>query len=969
MQHHSRERVRVVARDLPTPGAQLPWRLLLILALATALLASLLLPALPVRAQATSDECGEAEIINDEGGPVAITGEVNYTNAFFTLGVAQPVVILEDQTGFVTRNEEFVFPEASQALGQITSDFYDSPFSYSLALPIEPQGTLNDVDNDGEEDEGVMVFAIAYWTNTFGDPYLEVRDQYGGGWSTAYASTEVSDEVETEREIIGGSFLIYAPDDEQCFPSGFGDDGLLFTEDDPIVSIPEGYTLVNMDEEPFVFDRTRNPEVDLIEPEGAALEDFSDLSYPEAFDALVDKLSVEYAFTEYKDIDWEALREQYLPRFEEADEENNPVEYLRALRDFSYEIPDGHVNGPFVAEDFQFATGGGLGIAIRDVDDERVIVNFVLEGSPAEEAGIELGTEILAINGEDVDDVIDASVPASGPFSTDHFRRLQQLRYAIRFPIGEQVEVTFQNEDEEPETVTLTAIPERESFNFSSFNVGLTGFELPLAYDILEDSGYGYVQIYSFSDNELLTVQLWERMIRSLNQNGVEGLIIDMRQNGGGSGFLADQMAAYFFDEELELGNTGRYQEDIGEFYFNEDYVDRFYLPSEDLRYSGEVAVLVGPNCASACEFFSYDVTIQDRAAIVGQYPTAGLGGSVDRVLMPLNEFFQFTAGRAVDMNGDIHIEGIGVEPTVEVPVTEETLFTDEDVVLEAAIEYLDGSLTYEVEDGGEIAIGETVEGTLTPGTRIFYTLNVSEGDIVNMFVEDVTDGLDAAINVLDEGGNPLLPSDTFYEELEIPVDLTLILEIGAPGDEGEGDFALTVEDATADGDNGTIPPAADGDNGTVPPAADDDADGNGTVPPAADDAGDNGTLPPASDTGVTVTGTEAMTDGMAMTDTEDITGAVTVTRGEPITDADADEATVDLDEIVTASRKTQDVPLDVYAEADLDSELIGQLEEDAVYDVLAVSEDGAWVQIATPELGDEVVGWVSAELLTLESE
>ena len=975
MHHHTRERVRVVAREMPSTSGHLPWRLLIALLITAALTALAMLPVLtqPVSAQTVpAGECGEAEIVNDEGGPVAITGGVNYTNAFFTLGVAQPVVILEDQTGFVTRNEEFVFPEESQALGQITSDFYDSPFSYSLALPIEPQGTLNDVDNDGEEDEGVMVFAIAYWTNTFGDPYLEVRDQYGGGWSTAYASTEVSDEVETEREIIGGSFLIYAPDDEQCFPSGFGDDGLLFTEDDPIVSIPEGYTLVNMDEEPFVFDRTRNPEVDLIEPEGAALEDFSDLSYPEAFDALVDKLSVEYAFTEYKDIDWEALREQYLPRFEEADEENNPVEYLRALRDFSYEIPDGHVNGPFVAEDFQFATGGGLGIAIRDVDDERVIVNFVLEGTPAEAAGIELGTEILAINGEDVDDVIDASVPASGPFSTDHFRRLQQLRYAIRFPIGEQVEVTFQNEGEEPETVSLEAIPERESFNFSSFNTGLTGFELPLAYDLLEDSGYGYVQIYSFSDNELLTVQLWERMIRSLNQNGVEGLIIDMRQNGGGSGFLADQMAAYFFDEELELGNTGRYQEDIGEFYFNEDYVDRFYLPSEDLRYSGEVAVLVGPNCASACEFFSYDMTIEDRAAIVGQYPTAGLGGSVDRVLMPLGEFFQFTAGRAVDMNGDIHIEGIGVQPTVEVPVTEETLFTDEDVVLEAAIEYLNGSLTYEVEDGGEIAIGETVEGTLTAGTRIFYTLEVSEGDVINMFVEDVTDGLDAVINVLDEGGNPLLPPDTIYEELEIPVDLTLILEIGAPGDDGEGDFALTVEDATAADANGTLPPAADDateDNGTLPPAADD----NGTLPPATDDdADDNGTLPPASDTGVTVTGTEAMTDGMTMTDTENITGAVTVTRGEPITDADAetpDEVTVDLDEIVTASRKTQGVPLDVYAEADLDSELIGQLEEDTVYDVLAISEDGAWVQIATPELGLDAIGWVSAELLTLKGE
>jgi hypothetical protein len=38
---------------------------------------------------------------------------------------------------------------------------------------------LRDVDNDGETDAGVMVFAVAYWSNTFGDPYLEERDHMG----------------------------------------------------------------------------------------------------------------------------------------------------------------------------------------------------------------------------------------------------------------------------------------------------------------------------------------------------------------------------------------------------------------------------------------------------------------------------------------------------------------------------------------------------------------------------------------------------------------------------------------------------------------------------------------------------------------------------------------------------------------------------------------------------------------------
>ena len=43
------------------------------------------------------------------------------------------------------------------------------------------------------------------------------------------------------------------------FPSGFGADNKLFTDDDPLVRLPAGYTVVNMDTTPFTFDRSRNP--------------------------------------------------------------------------------------------------------------------------------------------------------------------------------------------------------------------------------------------------------------------------------------------------------------------------------------------------------------------------------------------------------------------------------------------------------------------------------------------------------------------------------------------------------------------------------------------------------------------------------------------------------------------------------------------------------------------------------------
>ena len=770
------------------------------LAAAAALLA--LGALLPVHVASAQEAPPPAEIINDEGGPVVVSGEVNYTNPLFTLGVAAPMVILEDQAGFVDRNERFQFPLESQTIGQITTDFYDPPFEYTIALPVEPQGSLRDVDQDTLEEPGVMIFAVAYWTNTFGDPFLEVRDMYGGGWSTAYASTRISEDWETRREVIGGKYLVYAPDAEQGFPSGFGEDNKLFTADDPIVTLPQGYTIVDLDSEVFTFDRTRDARVDLIEPEGSVLADYSEQSYAEAFDSLVEKLRTDYAFTEYKELDWDALSAQFRPAFEEADANSDSDAYRLALRDFSWAIPDGHINGYSPGPEFQEAIGGGIGMGMRDVDDGRTIVNFLTPDGPAEQAGIELKAEIIEINGVPVDEAVDNAVAWSAPFGTEHTARLQKLRYALRAPAGTEFEVTYQNPGAaEAETVTLETVGEFDSFSQSSFAARQTGLELPVEYSRIEGTDYLLVSINSFADNNLLAVQLWERMLQAAIQQGVPGIVIDMRYNGGGAGFLADQMAAYFFDEELKLGNTGYYDESTDSFQFDEVTVDQFFLPDASLRYSGKVAVLVAPSCSSACEFFAYDMTVEDRAAIVGQYPTGGLGGSVNDVKMPEDIFFRMTIGRAVDADGNIHIEGNGVAPTVLVPVNEETLFAEGDPILDAAVAWLDDSLTATIEDGGSIAVGESVSGTFAVGERIQYTLAVEQGQVLDIALTDPTGELDTVLRFYTEDGELVLEVDdsddgsvnSVLTELEIPGDLTLTVEVATISDSLSGDYTLAV--------------------------------------------------------------------------------------------------------------------------------------------------------------------------------
>jgi hypothetical protein len=201
------------------------------------------------------------------------------------------------------------------------------------------------------------------------------------------------------------------------------------------------------------------------------------------------------------------------------------------------------------------------------------------------------------------------------------------------------------------------------------------------------------------------------------------------------------------------------------------------------------VAVLVGPACASACEFFSYDMTLENRALIVGQYATQGLGGSVEQFFMPEGEVVQMTIGRAVNADGDIHIEGLGVAPNVVVPVTAETLLTEDDAILQAAEAALGsdaGTEGFTVSDGGELRVGDEVTG------------EVAEG-----FLGDESGNFDTYLRIYDEDGNLIAENDdaesgdtlnSAIEELEIPEDLVLIVEVGTYNDNDEGEYTLRIE-------------------------------------------------------------------------------------------------------------------------------------------------------------------------------
>ncbi|WP_448544150.1 S41 family peptidase [Roseiflexus sp.] len=616
------------------------------------------------------------------GGVEVISGEFEYTNDIITVYYVEHAVGLVDLYGFVTRDEEWELPVDSQVLGPLTIDTEQQRGTFRLLLPARPIGTMVDVDNDSQRDTGVQVFVAAYWPNLYGGPFSEGDDR-SLGWP-AYLASTVND-PENNDEVTGGKLVVWAPDDAQQFPTDFGADGLLFTDDDPVGPLPAGYSVIDLDRRPFAIERDREVQVTLYEPPDAAIKDFSDLSYTKAFDAMFSKVRAEYAFNGIpgKAPDWDSLYAELAPRVAEAERQADRRAFFDALFDFAYAFRDGHVgvSSPLSGDLFRERASGGYGFAIRELDDGRALVVFVTRNGPADRAGMQVGAELLAFNGTPVKEAIAAVEPLSGPFSTDFALRYQQARYLLRAPVGTSAQVTFANPRRAPQTVTLRAVEERDSFLATSIYEERNPAALPVEFE-QRSSGVGYIRINANYDDLNLLIRLFERALKTFDDLDVPGIIIDMRQNNGGAPL---GLAGFLTDQEIIIGQDEYYSERTGRFE-PEGPVDKI-LPNQNQYRFDKIVLLVGQACFSACEYESYGFSKVPGVIVVGETPTAGVYAEVSRgqYVLPDGIFLQIPTGRTVLPDGTPLLEGVGVVPTIRVPVTAETVLSDRDVVLERA--------------------------------------------------------------------------------------------------------------------------------------------------------------------------------------------------------------------------------------------------------------------------------------------
>ncbi len=641
--------------------------------------------ACPVGEAVDQAEEPASESVDEE--PTMITGFFTYSNEFYPEGYAsEHAVGLFDMTGFITRDDEFVVSVESQVLGycQVKENFNNA--TYQLLLPAKPTGVMNDLDHDGEEDLGVQVYALEYAPNWTGGPFYVKDDEYWG-WPTYLAS--VITDSENQEEVIGGKLIVWAPDELQMISSGFGDDGLLFTEDDPVMALPKGYSVIDLDTEPFAVIREAAPEIELLEPDDAAIKDFSEMSYTEAFDSMFDIVSKEYAFNgiEGKAPDWQELYDTVFPKVLQAEEQNRPYDFYMAMREFSMAFRDGHVGlngGDQEGYWVQRNIYGGYGFAVRELDDGRVIVVYVLEGGPADVAGIVVGAEIQTLRGMPVSEAIAATEPYS-PQSTDFGLRYEQTVFVTRDGAGGKMDVGFQNPGKGTQIVELESEVEFDSLYATYLGGDYDEWVLPIEYDVLEEEEQiGYVRVNSNSDDLNLAYRIYEKALEDFSDAEIDSIIIDMRLNFGGTPY---GLANYLTKNDIPMGQLMYYNENTGDFEPEGD--PRVYEAMTKTYTFKNIVMLVDQFCFSACELESYALSQVPGIIIIGEAPTAGVEGETARGQFDLPEGISFgiPTGRFVLEDGSILLEGVGVVPDIDLEVTYESVLSEEDVVLQRAIQ------------------------------------------------------------------------------------------------------------------------------------------------------------------------------------------------------------------------------------------------------------------------------------------
>lgn len=246
---------------------------------------------------------------------------------------------------------------------------------------------------------------------------------------------------------------------------------------------------------------------------------------------------------------------------------------LSTLDPYTVYIPESEI------EDYRMITTGqygGIGSLIHK-NGEYVVISEPYEGYPAHTSGLKAGDRVLSINGEDLRD-----------------KPSEEVSKFLKGQPGTSISLVIERDGE---TSPLEFDIQRENITIK---------DIPF-YGMLNDN-IGYIKLTGFTQQASLQVK--DAYIELNNNNDLKGVILDLRNNGGGLLAEAVNVTNIFVDRgELVVSTKGRLKER------NQEHRTRF--SGIDTRIP--LIVLINAHSASASEIVAGAIQDLDRGVVLGQ--------------------------------------------------------------------------------------------------------------------------------------------------------------------------------------------------------------------------------------------------------------------------------------------------------------------------------------------------------------
>ncbi len=198
----------------------------------------------------------------------------------------------------------------------------------------------------------------------------------------------------------------------------------------------------------------------------------------------------------------------------------------------------------------------------------------------------------------------------------------------------------------------------------------------------LIDGNIGYIYIGSF-DGTPDTFAYIDVAIRKFESTN--GVIIDIRNNGGGNDSNAGIVAGRFVNEKKLFRyvkfKSGSLHNDFT------DFIPGYITSAGPIRYFNPVIVLTNRGCASSTESFILQLKTMSTVRVVGD-TTSGSSGNPAEYELPNG--WKYQVSRWIEFKPDkTTFEGVGLFPDVPVWISKEDMAANRDTILERAIELL----------------------------------------------------------------------------------------------------------------------------------------------------------------------------------------------------------------------------------------------------------------------------------------